>query len=168
MNEFEIEEIECKYKYSKIEDVFRKLISKNSELTELFTNEVNLSNYIENDNIPYIDIIIICSHIIDKKLKNLTSDFEVFFDNVEEVYVNGDSEVQNFIVIGLFEGIQNVGGQEIDYYRSFNQWLKEKSQKAWDELIDYLEGTDWRIPEKERLQREKEVNKILNRKNHDR
>ncbi len=156
--------IEPKYKYKEIEKVFEKLISGNEELTEHFVKEVDLSDYNQEDNIPYVDIGSISRYIVENKLKNRTSDFELFFKNVEEVYVNGDSDVQNFIVVGLFEGIQNIGGKEIEYYRSFNQWLKSETQKAWNGIIDYWEGTEWRIPKDEREKREKEIQKILNKK----
>jgi len=46
--------------------------------------------------------------------------------------------------LGLFEGIQNIGGSEIDYYRSFDKWLKNNSLKAWQDLIDLWESDDRR------------------------
>ena len=63
----------------------------------------------------------------------------------------------------MFEGIQNVGGPEIDYYNSFDLWLQPTSKKKWDELIDFWEGKEWRVPNKERNRREKEVKNILNK-----
>ena len=70
--------------------------------------------------------------------------------------IHGEHYVQELIVIGLFEGIQNIGGSEIDYYRSFDKWLKNNSLKAWRELIDYWEKDDWR--------KTAESKKILNKK----
>ena len=70
--------------------------------------------------------------------------------------IHGEHYVQELIVIGLFEGIQNIGGSEIDYYRSFDKWLKNNSLKAWRELIDFWEGDDWR--------KAAESKKILNKK----
>jgi len=157
-------EIEPKYKYEEIEKVFKKLISENVKLTEHFMKEVDLSDYNQKDSLPYVDIGVISRYIVEKKLENQTSDFELFFKNVEEVYINGDSDVKNFIAVGLFEGIQNVGGEEIEYYRSFNKWLKTETQKAWNGIIDYWEGTEWKVPKAERDKREKEIQKILNKK----
>ncbi|SHJ23209.1 hypothetical protein SAMN04488096_1149 [Mesonia phycicola] len=156
--------IEPKYKYKEIEKVFEKLISGNVELTEHFTKEVDLSDYNQKDNIPYVDIGSISRFIVEKKIENETSDLGLFFENVEEIYKNGDKDVRNFIVVGLFEGIQNIGGEEIEYYKSFNQWLKPETQEAWNRIIDYWEGTEWRISKDERKKREKETQKILNKK----
>lgn len=156
--------IEPKYKYKEIEKVFEKLISGNAELTEHFAKEVDLSDYNQEDNLPYIDIGSISRFIVENKIENATSDFELFFENVEEIYKNGDKDVQNFIVVGLFEGIQNIGGKEIEYYKSFNQWLKPETQEAWNGIIDYWEGTEWRIPKDERKKREQEIQKTLNNK----
>jgi|GEM_PF-2778301 len=155
---------EPKYKYKEIEKVFEKLISENAELTKHFSKEVDLSEYNLDDNLPYVDIGTISRYIVENKLKNKTSDFELFFKNVEEIYVNGDSDVQNFIVVGLFEGIQNIGGEEIEYHLSFNKWLNSETQKAWNGIIDYWEGTEWRIQKDKREKREKEIQKILNKK----
>ncbi|BDD01386.1 DUF7674 family protein [Persicobacter psychrovividus] len=138
--------IEPKYKYKEIEKVFKKLISGNAELTEHFMKEVDLSDYNQEDNIPYVDIGSISRFVVEKKLDNQTSDFDLLFENIEDVYINGDKDVRNFIVVGLFEGIQNIGGEKIEYHHSFNEWLKTETQKAWNEIIDYWEGTDWRIP----------------------
>ncbi len=159
-----MKEIEPKYKYKEIKNVFEKLISNHTELTEHFSKEVNLTDYNLDDDIPYVDIGSISRYIVENKIKGRTSDFELFFANVEEIYVNADSDVQNFIVVGLFEGIQNIGGEKIDYYRSFNKWLKKESQIGWNELIDFWEGKEWRIPKAEREKRTKEINKILNKK----
>ncbi|GFZ87824.1 hypothetical protein GCM10011531_19200 [Aquaticitalea lipolytica] len=156
--------IEPKYKYKEIEKVFEKLISGNAELTEHFTKEVNLTDYNQVDNIPYVDIGSISRFIVEKKLENQTSDFDLLFENIEDVYINGDKDVRNFITVGLFEGIQNIGGEKIEYHHSFNEWLKTETQNAWNGIIDYWEGTEWRIPKDKREKREKEIQKILNKK----
>ena len=86
------------YTYEEIEKVFEKLISGNPELTAHFELEVDLSNYKLKDEIPYADIGEISNYIVQKKLKNETSHFEVFFKNADEIYLNGDEDVQNFII----------------------------------------------------------------------
>lgn len=128
------------YTYAHIEKVFEKMVSVNLELAELF--------FQERDHIPYIDVAIISRFIVNQKRDNNTDWFPDFFDTVEEIYIQGDDEVKNFIVIGLFEGIQNIGGKEIDYYSSFDHWLKPCSLLAWKNLIDSWEGVNWRIKRK--------------------
>jgi len=95
--------------------------------------------------------------IANKKLSGEVEYFEIFFENVETIFTNADETVRNLIVVGLFEDIQNIGGKEIDYYRSFDQWLKPNSLKAWRTLIDFWEGKDWK--------KTNESQAILNNKN---
>jgi len=160
--------METNYKYSEINNVFEKLISGNPELRQLFLEEIDINSidqYSEsNGGIPFVDVTTISWYIKEKMLKDETDSFEVFFENVEAVYSNCDKTVQNFIVVGLFESIQNVCPDEIDYYFSFNKWLKPESQKGWNEIIDYWEGKEWRVPKEERKKRAYEINKILNKK----
>ncbi|MFN8339644.1 MAG: hypothetical protein U0T36_11570 [Saprospiraceae bacterium] len=135
---------EIKYFKSDIEKVFEKLILGWDELTEFYNKEV-VSNYDDpKDRLDYIDIADISRFIVEKKKLEQTEKFEQFFENVEEIIIHGEHYVQELIVIGLFEGIQNIGGLEIDYYRSFDKWLKNSSLKAWRELIDFWEKDDWR------------------------
>jgi len=101
------------------------------------------SNYDDpNDRLAYIDIGDISRFIVEKKKSGQTENFEQFFENVEDIMMHGEHYVQELIVIGLFEDIQNIGGSEIDNYHSLDKWLKHNSLKAWRELIDSWEGTD--------------------------
>lgn len=135
---------EIKYYQSDIEKVFQKLISKCNELTEFYNTDVKFDYDDPNDRLAYIDIGDISRFIVEKKKSGQTESFEQFFENVEGIMIHGEHYVQELIVFGLFEGIQNIGGSEIDYYYSFDKWLKNKSLKAWRELIDSWEGTDWK------------------------
>ena len=135
---------EIKYQESEIEQVFQKLISDWNELTDFYNTEVKFDYEDPSERLSYIDIGDISRFIVDKKKSEQTEKFETFFENVEEIIIHGDHYVQELIVIGLFEGIQNVGGSEIDYYRSFDKWLKLNSLKAWRELIDFWEKDNWR------------------------
>lgn len=133
-----------KYQEADIEQVFQKLIEDWDELTDFYNKEVKLDGEEPSERLAYIDIGAISRYIVDKKKSGQTENFSNFFQNIEEIMVHGDKYVQELIVIGLFEGIQNVGGSEIDYYRSFDKWLKLKSLNAWRELIDFWEKDDWR------------------------
>jgi len=135
---------ELKYYQSDLEKVFQKLISGWNELTEFYNTEIKFDYDNPSDRLAYIDIGDISKFIVEKKKSGQTENFEQFFENVEEIMNHGDHYVQELIVIGFFEGIQNIGGSEIDYYRSFDKWLKNKSLKSWRELIDYWEKKDWK------------------------
>lgn len=64
----------------------------------------------------------------------------MFFKKVEEILQTCDSEIENLIVIGLFESIQNIGGNQINYYSAYDKWLKPLSKSKWEALIDFWEG----------------------------
>lgn len=92
------------------------------------------------DRLPYIDIGNISRFIIQKFKFNDTSCFDTIFQYAELILDKRNKPAQNLIIVGLFEGIQNVGGwHQVDYYKGFDKWLKPKSKKAWDELIDFWE-----------------------------
>jgi hypothetical protein len=147
---------EIKYIESDIEKVFEKLIFGWNELTEFYNNEVKYNCDDPKDRLAYIDISEISRFVVEKKKSGQTENFEQFFENIEEIMIHGDHYVQELIVIGLFEGIQNTVGSDIDYYRSFDKWLKNNSLKAWRKLIDFWEKDDWK--------KTAESEKILNRK----
>jgi len=142
---------------NEIEAVFQKLISYWDELIEFYNREVKFEYEKESDRLIYIDMADISRFIANKKLSGEVEYFEIFFENVETIFTNADETVRNLIVVGLFEDIQNIGGKEIDYYRSFDQWLKPNSLKAWRTLIDFWEGKDWK--------KTNESQAILNNKN---
>ena len=147
---------ETEYHQSDIEKVFLKLISNWNEVTDFYNTEVKFDYDDPNDRLAYVDIGDISRFIVEKKKAEQTEKFEIFFENAEEIMIYGEPYVQELIVIGLFEGIQNIGGSEIDYYRSFDKWLKPNSLKAWRELIDFWEKEDWK--------KTAESEKILNKK----
>ena len=147
---------ETKYHQSDIEKVFQKLISNWNELTDFYNTEVKFDYDDPNERLAYVDIGDISRFIAKKKKAEQTEKFEIFFENVEEIMIYGEHYVQELIVIGLFEGIQAFCGSEIDYYRSFDKWLKPNSLKAWRELIDFWEKDDWK--------KTAESEKILNKK----
>jgi hypothetical protein len=97
-----------------------------------------------SERLDYLDIAEIARFLVDKTKAGQTNFFHDFFKNVELVLSNCDSYVENLIVVGLFEGIQNIGGKDIDYYRGFDKWLRPISKQEWSNLIDNWEGHGWR------------------------
>lgn len=138
---------DTKYRYTDIESVFQKLISGDLELTEFYHQTVKPNAEDEDERLPYIEIAHFSRFIVEKKKVGKTENFSLFFQNVEEILTHADQSIKELMVVGLFEGIQNIGGIEIDYYRSFDQWLKPNSLKAWRELIDFWEKDDWKMTE---------------------
>ena len=92
------------------------------------------------DRLPHIDIANISRFIVWKFKFNDTRCFDNVFENAELILNKGSDTTQNLIIVGLFEGIQNVGGwHKVDYYKGFDKWLRPHSKKAWDNLIDFWE-----------------------------
>jgi hypothetical protein len=90
----------------------------------------------------------IARYLVEKLIKGDTKNFDTFFDTVEVVVNNCDAEIENLIVVGLFEDIQNIGGSAVNYYSGFDKWLKPVSKTEWDKVIDFWEGRNWRKNEK--------------------
>lgn len=136
---------QVQFTYSDLNKVYQALLTTDKELQTCF------HKYIENEYkgdkslmLHYFDIAEIGKFLIEKLKNGDTDKFELFFEKTEEILKYGDADVQNLIIVGLFEGIQNIGGSEINYHSEFNKWLKPESKLMWDKLIDFWEGTEWR------------------------
>ena len=138
-----------KFTQLNIDNVFETLISTDNVLKEVFDNYIK-DEYKDNkdERLNYFDIAEISRYLIDRLKNRQTENFDAFFDAVENILNNCDTEIENLIVIGLYEGIQNIGGPEINYYTSFDKWLKPVSKLKWEKLIDFWEGKDWRTNKK--------------------
>jgi hypothetical protein len=92
------------------------------------------------DRLTYSDVGNIAHFIVWKYKANETECFDSIFQRAEQILEHGDSSTKGLIIVGLFEGIQNIGGwHEIDYYKGFDKWLRPQSKKAWDEIIEFWE-----------------------------
>jgi hypothetical protein len=128
-----------------IDKVFEAITSIDVQLKEHFDNYVFEEYKNETDSrLYYVDISKISRFIVDKIKSKQYYFLKDLFIKVEQILANCDTEIENLIVVGLFEGIQNIGGSAIDYYFGFDKWLLPISKTKWDNLIDSWEGTDWR------------------------
>jgi hypothetical protein len=111
-----------------IDKVFQTLTSADIALKNSFEDYLK-EEYKGDDaaRLDYFDIAEIGRQIVAKLKRGQTEDFQLFFDKVEEILQSCDSRIENLIVVGLFEGIQNIGGREINYYSDFDKWLKPTS-----------------------------------------
>ncbi|ABG58478.1 DUF7674 family protein [Cytophaga hutchinsonii] len=128
-----------------IDPALALIISSDPEL------KARWEQYIENEyngdvseRLIYSDIRIIIEFIIEKFKANQTESFHIIFTNIENILKSCDKQTMDLITVGIFEGIQNSAGQEIDYYFGFNKWLYTRSGEQWRAVIDFWEGTDWR------------------------
>jgi len=97
-----------------------------------------------SNRLDYFEIAEIARFLVEKIKAGQTSFFNDFFNQVELILSNCESYVEDLIVVGLFEGIQNIGGKDIDYHQGFDKWLRPVSKQKWVNLIDSWEGPSWR------------------------
>ncbi|WP_181309098.1 hypothetical protein [Rufibacter sp. XAAS-G3-1] len=90
----------------------------------------------------YIDIGEVARYVVVRAKSKKTDGFSSFFDSVEAVLANGDSDTINLVVVGLLEDIQNIssGEKDIDYHTDFDIWLRPKTKEAWEQIIQFWEG----------------------------
>jgi hypothetical protein len=137
--------IEFKFTENNIEKLFYELISDNLELKELYEIYSN-EKHPENGITHYCDIEQISDYIVSKIIIEETQNLGKLFEKIENILKSCDNYVENLIVVGLFEGIQNPG--KVEYHFGFNKWLKPISKLKWDKLIDFWEGEDWKRHER--------------------
>lgn len=125
--------------------VLSELVSVDKELKDFFKKYIHEEYKGDNTKrLDYIDIGFIARFIVDKLKNNQTEIFPLFFAKVETILNDCDDYINDLIVVGLFESIQNICGTEIDYHYVFNPWLKKLSKLKWDKLIDSWEGEEWK------------------------
>lgn len=134
-----------KYKGLQRDKVLTELAGVDKELKIAFKNYLH-SEYKgdKTKQLDYIDIGVFASFIVDKLQAGQTEIFQLFFDKVETILDSCDANVNDLIVVGLFESIQNICGTKTDYHYVFNDWLAQLSKTKWDQLIDTWEGKEWR------------------------
>ncbi len=126
-------------------DVCLLLASADNELKEYFDNYISDEYKIDEvERLDYIDIGEIARFILTKFKAGKYETLKVLFDKVEILLIDCDTEIENLIVVGLFESLQNICGTETDYHYVFNPWLRPISKEKWDKLIDIWEGIEWR------------------------
>jgi hypothetical protein len=130
-----------------IEMIFKKIVSGDPEF-KIYYDTYLLEEYqIEGEErIYYYDIGITGNYIGEQYNKGNTANFPQLFECIECVLADCDKYIEELIVIGLFESIQN--SSDTNFYTGFDKWLKPLSKKAWNDLIDFWEGTNKRKKEK--------------------
>ena len=128
-----------------IDKVFKTLTSSDNDLNQYFSDYLAKTYGDDsNERLHYIDIAEISKFIVGKFKTRQVYFFPNFFSQVETILANCDTYIDELIVVGLFEGIQNICGLDIDYYFGFDIWLLPLSKSKWDTLIDGWEGKNWR------------------------
>jgi hypothetical protein len=77
-----------------------------------------------DERLTYLDLTHIARFIVWKFKTNETIEFDKLFYNIEIIITKSNSRTRNLIIVGLFEGIQNIcGWNHIDHHKFFETWL---------------------------------------------
>ncbi|NML65700.1 hypothetical protein HHL22_10835 [Hymenobacter sp. RP-2-7] len=138
--------VNIEFSQGHINKVFVALTSTDEELRNYFSKYIH--NEYDDDlseRLYYLDIAEIARFLVDKVEMEQTIFFQDLFAQIEVILSKCDSYVDELVVFGLFESIQNnCSHRATDYYYSFDKWLHPISKQKWDGLIDRWEGEDWR------------------------
>jgi hypothetical protein len=102
--------------------------------------EEHLAWWGDEERGSYNDISVIAHYLVERVTEDQTDFFPKVFQLIEQYLVEGGEEIRNLMVVGLLEGLQNVGSWESVGYRVFEKWLGPESQLAWRYLEKLWEG----------------------------
>lgn len=85
---------------------------------------------------PHFDLVFFIPHLVDLARQHNTTCFPAVFALLEQLLVEGSEEVQNWVVVGVLEGLQNQVSHTELTYAAFEPWLGPETRKEWDGLIE--------------------------------
>ena len=89
---------------------------------------------------PYFDVAWINSFMVGLVQRQETGCFPTVFALLERLLVAGSDDVQNWVVVGMLEGLQNQVSHTKLTYAVFEPWLGPKTREEWDGLIEAWGG----------------------------
>ena len=93
--------------------------------------------YRNEEQFMYEDLTALAHHVVELLREGKTEEFSSIFEVVERLIIEGDDEVQEAIVIGLLEDIQNISlNTKLDPER-FVTYLKPQTIYWWNQLNDF-------------------------------
>lgn len=128
-----------KYNIQQLNQVHASLISASPFLKEKWFEYLE-NNYSgeRQERLTYFDMMEISALVICLFQQKKSNELQLFFDHVEEILLDADEEVNNLMLAGLIEGIQQICRNEnIDMRCEFDQWLSPVTKKNWDELTAF-------------------------------
>jgi hypothetical protein len=141
------EPIKFPFNEKEIRKTLEELVSVDQALAEHYRNDL-IKEYDDDGEEPlgYLIIADISRHLVSRLRQHDIAFFRAFFQKVEYILNNSDPFMEELMVIGFFESLQSESSQfNYKYYTFFDQWLGENSKKEWRQLIDFWEGTGWRL-----------------------
>lgn len=128
------------YNINQIDALFEIFISSSSYIKKNWDKYYirEYKNHKDRERLFYFDMMEVSSFVIKLFQLKKQKDLKSFFDVVELILVDCDSEVKNLILAGLIEGIQQICAYEkIDMRHEFDSWLSPITKKHWDELTGF-------------------------------
>ncbi len=89
---------------------------------------------------PYIDLAWFNGYLIDQAKQQQTSYFPAVFAMIEKLLVEGPEQVQNWVGVGVLEGLMNQTSHTDLGYATFEVWMGPETRKEWEGLIEYWDG----------------------------
>lgn len=89
---------------------------------------------------PYGELPWINAYMVDLASQGRTECFPAVFALIENLLLEGSPDVQNWVVVGVLEGVQNQVSHTDLGYGVFEPWLGPETRKAWDALIEAWGG----------------------------
>lgn len=132
--------LKMRFNHLSIDEVFKLLTQFDSDLNKFFAQYLQQEySDLEKERLYYLDIAEIGRFTISN-IETKTHIFTNFFVQVELILSNCDTDIENLVVVGLFESLQNSASGKVDYHTYFDKWLLPVSKNKWDRLIDQWEG----------------------------
>jgi hypothetical protein len=89
---------------------------------------------------PYADQVWITALLIDMVRQQETACFPAVFDLLEQLLAEGSDDVQNWVVVGVLDWLQNQVSHTDVPYAAFEPRLGPATQKEWDGLTEAWGG----------------------------
>ena len=116
------------------EEACELLVASVPDFKESWNDHLSENYEGEGNRAYYLDMSAIAGFVVEHMKSGNTKHFEDFFKLVETILESADDELQDLMVVGLLEAIQNAGGNTVNY-ESYAKWLKPETKKRWDEII---------------------------------
>ena len=86
------------------------------------------------------DVAVFAHHVVDSYAAGKTMEFAAFFEVLERMIREGDSQVAELATVGLIEDIQNVASHRQFGYHVFESWLATASRREWANIESIWAG----------------------------
>jgi hypothetical protein len=106
----------------------------------------------KEDSIPwYLAMGELSHYVVERYAQGATEEFPKLFAMIESLLENPSPELENLIIVGLLEDIQNVASHRDFGMSPFQKWLGPRTLVAWDDIRAYIDRVDaWSAQQKPR------------------